>query len=106
MGKVGSTGDLKLQIDKGELNVFVLRCDAFDVEAHCAEACREHGDHAPAIFNLNPQAHGVGALYLVVPIQGDQPIRLFPEFNQVSAAVPVNHQALFLAQIALNWIAR
>ena len=103
---MGTTTDLQFQIDKGEFDIFVLCGDTLDIEANGAEACRQNGNHAAAIFYLYSESDGIVSLHYFVPVEGNQPVRLVSHLQQVAAAIPVHHQSLLLPEIALNRVAR
>jgi hypothetical protein len=63
-GEVSPTADLKLQVYKSELHIFVLCGDALDIQANGAKPRGQYGNHAAAIFYLYAQAHRVGSLDL------------------------------------------
>ena len=88
---MGSAANLQLEIDKGELNIFVLCGNALDVEADRAESRREDGNHPATIFDLHPEPHRVAALNHFIPVQLDEPVRLLTHFQKVAAVVTMHH---------------
>lgn len=79
-GEVSPTAHLKFQVYKSELHIFVLCCDAFDIQANRAKPRGQYGNHAAPIFYLYTQAHRIGSLDLFVPMQRDQSVGLLAHF--------------------------
>ncbi len=55
VGEVDTVVDQHFQINIGELVVLVIGRDFFDVNTHAVDAGGDHGDHAAAVFDFDPQ---------------------------------------------------
>jgi hypothetical protein len=88
---MGTTADLKLQVDKGEFDILVLCGNALDIEANGAEAGRQDSDHTAAVFYLNSEAYWIIPFHRLVPVKGNQPVSLLSHFQKIAATIPVHH---------------
>ena len=66
--EVRPTSDLQLQIDKGKFDVFILCCNALDIQTHGTQARCQDSNHASTVLNLNTQANRVRPLYDIIPV--------------------------------------
>src|SRR6056297_572472 len=94
-----------LHADEGELVVFVVRGDLFDVNAHTVDACRDYRDHSATVLYFHAQLDRVLTLHRIIPAQRHQAFRGVALVREVLAFFAVHNYSLLGAQVPFNGIA-